>query len=232
MTPAANPSTNVAPASAAPYVVPFAVFMVLLAASGWMQSILGRWEFPLRALILFATLYIFSRSVIDFRIRFLLPGILLGAAVFVLWIGPDLLFPGYRQHWLFQNALTGTLRGSVDDKFRSDTMVLFFRGLRAIVLVPIIEELFWRAWLLRWLISPRFESIPLGTFTWTSMIVSAVLFASEHGPYWEVGLLTGFIYNWWMVRTKSLGDCILIHAVTNACLSAYVIIAGRWEYWL
>ena len=62
--------------------------------------------------------------------------------------------------------------------------------------------------------------------------VVALLFASEHGSYWDVGLLTGIIYNAWAVRSKSLGDLILTHAVTNACLCAYVIAAGKWEYWL
>jgi hypothetical protein len=46
-----------------------------------------------------------------------------------------------------------------------------------------------------------------------------------------VGLAAGILYNWWMVRTKSLGDLILAHGVTNAVLSAYVVLAGRWEYW-
>jgi membrane protease YdiL (CAAX protease family) len=59
-----------------------------------------------------------------------------------------------------------------------------------------------------------------------------VLFAAEHGPYWDVGLVAGVIFNLWMMRTKSLGDLILAHAVTNACLAAYVIAAGKWEYWL
>lgn len=62
--------------------------------------------------------------------------------------------------------------------------------------------------------------------------IVALLFASEHGSYWDVGLATGIIYNAWMVRTKSLGDLILTHAVTNLCLSLYVIAAGKWEYWL
>ena len=60
----------------------------------------------------------------------------------------------------------------------------------------------------------------------------ALLFAAEHGPYWDVGLAAGVIFNLWMVRTKSLGDLILAHAVSNACLGAYVIAAGKWEYWL
>jgi CAAX prenyl protease-like protein len=61
---------------------------------------------------------------------------------------------------------------------------------------------------------------------------TAVLFATEHGPYWEVGLLAGVIYNWWMVQTRSLMDCMIAHAITNACLAIYVVAFGHWEYWL
>ena len=78
---------------------------------------------------------------------------------------------------------------------------------------------------------PRFPEGPLGTFTPVIFVVTAVLFASEHGSWWDVGLLAGLAYNWWMLRTRSLGDCILAHAVTNGCLAAYVVSQGRWEYW-
>ena len=81
-----------------------------------------------------------------------------------------------------------------------------------------------------WVSGRRVEA--LGAFTWSSFAITSLLFASEHGPYWEVGLLAGAIYNLWIVRTKSLGDCILAHAVTNGVLCAYVIAAGKWEYWL
>jgi hypothetical protein len=142
------------------------------------------------------------------------------------------LIPGYRQHWLFQNAILGRSGGSVPEEVLTNPMVLWTRILRAVVLVPIIEELFWRAWLMRWLISPRFEQIKLGAYAPLSFWATAILFASEHGPYWDVGLITGIIYNWWMVRTRSLGDCILVHAVTNACLCGYVVATKHWEYWL
>jgi CAAX prenyl protease-like protein len=218
--------------SSLPYVVPFVVFMALLAAAPWLLPYLGAWEYVLRVVILSLTLWFFSRNVIDFRTRALIPSVILGIAVFALWIAPDVLFPGYRQHWLFDNALTGGAQTSVHDSLQGNSIVLIMRALRAVVLVPVIEELFWRAWLMRWLINPDFERVPLGAFSWSAMIISAALFASEHGAYWDVGLVTGFLYNWWMVRTKSLGDCIVAHAVTNACLSAYVVAFGRWEYWL
>jgi cytochrome d ubiquinol oxidase subunit II len=63
-------------------------------------------------------------------------------------------------------------------------------------------------------------------------LITAALFASEHGPFWEVGLLTGVIYGLWMVKTKRLGDLFLAHGVTNLCLSLFTIWTGRWEYWM
>jgi uncharacterized protein len=171
-----------------------------------------------------------ARPVLDFSVK--APGlsILLGAAVFVLWVAPDVLFPGYRHH--LENGLIGAAKSSLSQGARASAAILTLRTIRAVAIVPIIEELFWRAWMMRWIINPEFRKIRLGTYAPFAFWMVAVLFASEHGPYWDVGLATGIIYNWWMVRTRSLGDLILTHAVTNACLSVYVIAAGKWEYWL
>lgn len=84
---------------------------------------------------------------------------------------------------------------------------------------------------MRWLINTDFRTVPLGTYSPFAFWMIAILFASEHGPYWDVGLVTGVIYNLWMIRSKSLADCILMHAVTNGLLSAYVIFASQWQYW-
>jgi CAAX prenyl protease-like protein len=96
----------------------------------------------------------------------------------------------------------------------------------------VIEELFWRGWLMRYLVSADFQRVRLGTYTSLSFWLTAALFASEHGPYWDVGLLAGILYNWWVVRTGSLGDCILAHAITNLCLASYVLGLGQYQYWL
>jgi CAAX prenyl protease-like protein len=110
---------------------------------------------------------------------------------------------------------------------------LFFRIAISVVAVPILEELFWRGWLMRWLIdSEDFTRVPLGAYSLNAFLIVAVLFASEHGSFWDVGLLTGLVYNGWMVRTRNLWDCILAHAVTNGILAAYVVLGGQWQYWL
>jgi len=212
-------------------VVPFALLVGFLALQN-LTLLPPRVDFPLRVLALAAVLILYSRPVIEWRPRYLLPSVALGVAVFVVWVAPDLLFPHYRQHWLFQNALTGTTKSALPPSLRGDPFVLTFRVLRAVVIVPIVEELFWRGWLMRWLIAADFRKVPVGTYAPLSFWVTALLFASEHGPYWDVGLLAGILYNWWALRTKSLADCILAHAVTNAVLCAWVILAGHWEYWL
>jgi CAAX prenyl protease-like protein len=214
-----------------PYVLPFASFMAFLAIQNY-ASLPPSIDYPVRVVVLSVILFVFSRHVIDLRSSHMLASVILGVAVFVIWIGPDLLIPGYRQHWLFQNAILGRIGAPVAEQVLTAPVVLWTRIFRAVVLVPIIEELFWRAWLMRWLISPRFEQIKLGAYAPMAFWITAVLFASEHGPYWDVGLITGVIYNWWMVRTRSLGDCILVHAVTNACLCGYVVATKHWEYWL
>ena len=172
-----------------------------------------------------------ARPALDFRVRNWMGTIAMGIGVFVLWIGPDLLFPGYRGHWLFSNSITGSVAAGLPEGERGNVAVLLLRGLRASVIVPVVEELFWRAWLMRWLIDKDFWKIPLGAFVPQAFWIVAILFAAEHGSYWDVGFATGILYNLWMVRTKSLGDLILAHAITNACLSIYVVAAGKWEYW-
>ena len=229
-----QPASNGPPAAASfqrslPYVAPFAVFLLFLAAGDWLR--LGEWEYPFRTLVLAAVLWFASRKVIELRPAHWVGTLAIGVAVFLVWIAPDALW-GYRAHWLFQNSITGHVTSSLAAGFHMSPLVLVFRTLRAVVIVPLVEELFWRGWLMRWLIKPDFESVPPGAYQAASFWITAVLFASEHGPYWEVGLAAGILYNLWMVRTRSLADCIWAHAVTNGLLSGYVVVWGKWEYWM
>jgi CAAX prenyl protease-like protein len=219
-------------APALAWVAPFVIFMALLVIMP-MLPIAQPYESMLRVAILVAALWYFSRDIIaTMRVKHALASIALGVLVFLMWIAPDLLFSDWRSHWLFQNAVTGRLKTTIPPAELADPLVMALRFARAALLVPVLEELFWRGWLPRWLVNPDWQQVQLGTYNTLAFLGTAVLFASEHGPYWEVGLACGLIYNWWMWRTKSLGDLVLVHAITNACLSAYVIVSGRYEYWM
>lgn len=189
------------------------------------------WEWPCRVAILSLICYLAWPREISFFPKMSIASVAIGIGVFFLWIAPDVLVPGYRNSVLFSNPIIGHVGSSLRPQALSSSWVLAWRSIRASTVVPIAEELFWRAFLMRWLIRNDFRSIPLGTYAPFAFWLTAILFAVEHGPYWDVGLLTGVIYNLWMIRTKSVADCILMHAVTNALLSAYVIASGQWQYW-
>ena len=213
---------------AVPYVLPFAVFIALLG----IQSLVAvpSW---LRFLISMAAIVAVSRPVL----RGAGPSkplfsVLLGVAVFFLWIGPDFIIPSWHRFILFDNGIVGHPLGNTPLKAIADPVSLAFRVAISVIAVPVLEELFWRGWLMRWLVdSADFESVALGTYAPAAFWIVAFLFASEHGSFWDVGLLTGIIYNWWMIRTRNLWDCILMHAVTNGALAVYVIAGGHWQYW-
>jgi uncharacterized protein len=212
------------------YIAPFIAYVGLMAGARAL-GIPPQIDFTLRLVVVTALLVLFSRPYLSLRPSRPLASFLIGIAVFVIWIGPDVLFD-YRHHWLFENSMMGKAEGSLAPELRQNTPFLALRAGISFLLVPILEELFWRGWLLRWLVRPAFLEIPFGTYVASSFWIVAILFASEHGPYWEVGLAAGVIYNWWAIRTKCLADCILAHAVTNAILSAYVLLTGAWQYWL
>ena len=215
-----------------PWIAPFAVFMILLAL-GPSFPIPQPWESIFRVGVLVAVLLTISRDVVrSLRIRHALPSVLLGLAVCAMWVAPDQIFPGWRAHWIFQNSITGTVKTTIAPSELADPLVVILRVIRAALLVPILEELFWRGWLPRWIVNNDWQKVPLGTFNVLAFVATAVLFASEHGPFWEVGLLCGLIYNWWMWKTKSLGDLVLVHAVTNAALSGFVMATKQYAYWM
>ena len=212
------------------WIGPFVVFVIWLAVDSSLP-VANPLKEIIRDVVLLAAIIGFSRQVIPRTAPYWLASIALGVGVFVLWVLPDTLMPNWRGFWLFQNSITGHLKTSIPPAELSPLM-LVLRTTRAALLVPVLEELFWRGWLPRWIQDTKFESIPLGTYTRFAFWGTAVLFALEHGPYWEVGLLCGIIYNWWMRRTKSLGDLMLVHGVTNLALSLYVIYGRHWTFWM
>lgn len=228
------PPRQVAPAAkfnpTAGYIAPFASFVVLMT----LERTLGLpplLAYTTRLLVVAVVLALYSRPYLSFRPSAPAASIGIGIAVFLIWIAPDRLF-GYRHFWLFENSVMGSATTSIPPELKTNVLFLAIRILGTAVAVPIVEELFWRGWLMRWLIDKEFLKVPLGKYVPSAFWIVALLFASEHGPFWEVGLAAGIIYNFWVIHTRNLADCILAHAVTNAILAGYVVWAGQWQYWL
>jgi len=146
----------------------------------------------------------------------------IGLLVFALWIKMD---------WTFGSASVPL--GFDPTLLPGRTAQIILTSIRiggAVVVVPLMEELFWRSFLIRYIIDNNFGNVRIGTFTWTSFIFTVVLFGLEHN-YFYAGVMAGCLYNILLYRTRSIAQCVLAHAVTNLALSIHVVSKGAWQFW-
>jgi exosortase E/protease (VPEID-CTERM system) len=206
----------------AAYLVPFLMIlgagMVAGALSGSFE-----WLYALRFFAAAGALWVFRTrySNLDWRVGWLGPAI--GVGVFFLWIALDRLMG------------TSVAKGMPEALGASSAAAritwISFRVLAATVTVPIAEELAFRGFLLRRLISQDFESVPSTRFTWFALLASSALFGALHGSLWFAGIVAGLLYSFAMIRRGRIGEAVAAHATTNALLAAYVLLLGQWQLW-
>ncbi len=103
---------------------------------------------------------------------------------------------------------------------------------RAVTVVPIVEELFWRGFILRAFVSwDRFETVSLGKFTLFSFLASSLLSVIQHPANWGVSILCWMLFNGLFYWSKSLRCLMWTHGVTNLALYIYVAKSGDWQFW-
>lgn len=210
-----------------PFVAPFVLFMGFLALEGP----LGRFPiYPIKALCVLALIAWLWRRLPRFQLKAPLASIGVGIVVFLLWVGLDPYLP-----WLEGTRLTFPPRaGGTNPAAMAPPMLAWswiaVRILGGAVAVPIAEELFWRGWLMRWLIDEDFTRLEIGAWKPKAFAITTAAFAIVH-PQVFVALIVGAIYGWWVVRTKSLWDVVLAHGVTNLILYAWVAATGTWHFW-
>ena len=215
------------------YVLPMALFLGLLAVKGPLQGLGGSfwltsaeyWIYPLQT-ILCGFLAIWFWRIYQLhgpaRLGF---GLAVALIVFVLWIAPQ-TFLGFGPR----------LEGFNPDTFAGQPglywATVIVRFVRLVVVVPLVEEIFWRGFLLRFLLDEDFDRVPFGTFSWMSFAVVTLAFGFSHSrPDWPAALLTGVLYNMVAYRTKSLSTCVLTHALTNLLLGLWIMKTGQWGFW-
>ena len=146
----------------AAYIAPFLAFVGIMAVER-MIPLPPQWLYLVRFLVVVSVIGAVSWPYLSFRPRFPLASIAVGVAVFLIWVAPDVLF-GYRHHWLFENSLTGAAAPSLPPHLKSNVAFIVLRAFSCAIVVPILEELFWRGWLMRWLIDNDFLKVPLGNY--------------------------------------------------------------------
>ncbi len=218
------------------YVGPFFVFLAVMllgtivssAFDGrafWMASEPRYWVCPLQTLMCGILLI---RWWPEYRLQ--LPArawiaVLIGVIALILWIAPQEFFglPARR------DGFDAGFFGTEGWPYALNTGLRF---VRLVIVVPLVEEIFWRGFLLRYLIDDDFLGVPMGAFSWKSFGIVTAGFCLEHSfADWPAAILTGMLFNLVAYRTRSLSACVLTHAVTNLLLGLYVMRTGQWGFW-
>lgn len=215
-------------------VIPFAIFLVLTFCQNHFGET-GQYWFYAGKIVVGAWLIWMVRPFIpEMRWAISWEALLVGVVVFVMWVGlGDFL------SWLGINPSFSELKLSTKGwnpplTFGAGSaQAWFFSGVRiagASLVVPLLEEVFFRSFLYRYLAKPEFQAVPLGRFLLVPFLATAALFGFEHRE-WLAGILCGFAYQGLVCRRKRLGDAITAHAVTNFLLGLWVVWKGAWHFW-
>lgn len=224
---------------ALPRILPFATLMLLIGVEELCRSLVTRGiiAIPGQWFLYFYLLRIAAAGAVlafclgrcdEFRIRDLtrprqsIASIIIGVVTFALWIVMDWRLP-------FQAPPIGFNPLLIDNPALRNVVILG-RILGATAVIPLIEELFWRSFLLRYLIDADFTAIPPGKLTAPAFIVATVLFGLEHHLIFA-GMMAGAVYTLLFRFTGSIAQCVLAHAVTNLALGAYVLLRQAWHFW-
>ncbi len=220
-------------------IIPFAVFMGFIGLQqvlGW--SVTKEWIdlspeqmlylYPIKTLLVAGLLiYLWNQyEELNFsdlkNYRQTAASIVIGLVVFILWINMDWGIATFGENQGFDPFLI------TDTTTR--TIIIIFRICGAALLVPVMEELFWRSFMLRYVITSDFASVRIGTFTLSSFLICSVLFGLEHNLL-LAGIMAGAVYTLLLYWTKSIAQCVVAHAVTNLVLGIYVLQTGYWQFW-
>ena len=210
-----------------PYVLPFVLFLLLTEPARFFPSLVPA-LYVTKTVIVGAVLWAWRHKYAeDFSLGLSFGGFLVaalcGLLVLVLWIAPEGYFYQFAPGDGFNPyAMTGSKGAAIG--------LIAVRLIGASLVVPIMEELFWRSFLMRYLVDVNFRSVGMGAFTWLSFLGVAILFGLEHHRI-VVGVIAGLLYGLLLVYQKNLRGVAVAHGITNFGLGIYVVITGNWAFW-
>lgn len=227
--------------------IPYILFVLPIYLGGKFGPESYYWVYFGRTLLGALLIWIIWPLVKELRFAFSWEAVVVGVAVFAMWVGIDPLYPGTFDllqpvgGWLKQFGL-GFLAGDgtkppewnpfthFGDGAALAWFFVIMRILGSSLVVPALEEVFFRSFLYRWIAKPDFQSLPLNYFAWKPFLINAVLFGFIHNE-WLAGILCGFAYQWLVLRKNRLGDAMTAHAITNCLLGLWVVWRGAWNFW-
>lgn len=145
-----------------------------------------------------------------------------GSVVFGLWISLD-------APWMQLSQSTASFQ-PVDAQGHLQWHLIAVRWVGATLVVPIMEELFWRSFLMRWIERAQFETVVPQQIGLKAIVLSTFVFMLAH-TLWLAAIVAGLAYAWLYRRTGKLWVPIIAHAVTNGMLGVWVVMTQQWQFW-
>lgn len=213
-------------------VAPFALFMILLFVRGNLPEgalpIDLRWIYSINVVLVGALMAWCWREYGELdrqnlpTLREAALAVLVGVAVFIVWINLDM------QPFRFGEATATYI--PLDSKGQLQWPLIIMRWIGATLLVPAMEELFWRSFLMRWIDRAQFETVLPQQVTMRAIVLSTFVFTLAH-TLWLAAIIAGLAYAWLFVRTGKLWVPIIAHSVTNGVLGVWIVKTGNWGFW-
>ncbi|MFN3305201.1 MAG: CAAX prenyl protease-related protein [Roseateles sp.] len=211
--------------------IPFVAFMALLALRGYLPDSFGidtRWIYGAQTVIVAGLLAWYWRGYGEL-VRQNLPdareagwAVVVGIAVFAIWVQLD-------APWMQLGSATASFV-PLDEAGRPIWALIALRLAGAALVVPVMEELFWRSFLMRWIEHPGFERVDPQRVGLRAIVLSTFVFTLAH-TLWLAAIVAGLAYAWLYRWSGKLWTAVIAHAVTNGLLGVWVIATGRWEFW-
>jgi CAAX prenyl protease-like protein len=213
-------------------VIPFLLFMALLALRGALPqagaAFDARWVYGVSVLVVGASLVWFARHYRELArgsglsLRHAVLAVVVGYVVFRLWVM-------LTEPWMMLGEPSATFR-PVDADGQLIWPQIVVRWVGAALLVPVMEELFWRSFLMRWIDNPDFEQVDPAKVSLKAIGLSTFAFMLAH-TQWLGAIVAGLAYAGLYRYTRSLWAAVLAHAVTNGVLGVWVVFYGNWQFW-
>jgi uncharacterized protein len=206
-------------------VAPFILFAFLTSLQGIFGEASKYWFYTAKSVIGAVLLFLIWSRVKELRWTFSGEAVIVGVLVIVVWIGIDPYYPKLLKLDKPWNPHTEFGNGS--------TLAWFFvlaRIAGSTLVVPGMEEMFYRSFLYRYIIKPDFDQVSLKQFHLVSFLVTSTIFGFVHRE-WLAGIFCGAAYQWLVWRKGHMGDAMTAHAISNFLLGLWVVYKGAWQFW-
>jgi CAAX prenyl protease-like protein len=217
------------------YILPMAAFLAFVwvgtkgaetpAGNTWYP-----WAYLARTVIVGALLIYFWKWYTRISWDYWYVGIAVGILGIVQWVGMQLFLQHHFEMFRPSDKVFNPDQFFQDPAWRGGFTAVRLIG--AVLVVPVMEELFWRDYLWRQIIAPNdFKLAAVGEWDPRAFIAVSLLFAVVHGNWWLTSIVWATMVGALLVYTRSLGACIIAHATTNLLLGLWVLHTKQWSFW-